>query len=294
MKALVVAQKKDAALDLCADARSFADEVVLVTFDAAPFEAPVADKIVTVEVPAGYVLDDAAETVIAIVAEENPGAVLVEASRQMKVIAGRVAHRNKTAVVTDLIALADGQGTKMYYGGSGLQTLKPSALAVFTLGSKVTDAQASGANATSSVAFVEPAYKASLVSEEPIIKTGADLTKSSVVVGAGRGFTAEEKLENARQLADKIGAGLGCTRPLTEGVDWMPRESYIGVSGLMLAPDTYVALGISGQMQHMVGVNRAGTIFAINKDKNAPIFKQCDYGLVGDVDTVLPELLKQL
>ena len=64
----------------------------------------------------------------------------------------------------------------------------------------------------------------------------------------------------------------------------MPREAYIGVSGMMLAPKVYLGIGISGQMQHMVGVNRAGTMFAVNKDKNAPMFKQCDYGLVGDLE----------
>ena len=94
----------------------------------------------------------------------------------------------------------------------------------------------------------------------------------------------------ARELCDKIGGGLGCSRPLTEGVDWLPRETYIGVSGLMLSPKVYVSLGISGQMQHMVGANRSGVIFAVNKDKNAPIFKQCDYGLVGDIVDVLPAL----
>lgn len=74
----------------------------------------------------------------------------------------------------------------------------------------------------------------------------------------------------------------------------MPRETYIGVSGLMLAPKVYVGVGISGQMQHMVGCNRAATLFAINKDKNAPIFKMCDYGLVGDLNEALPALVAAL
>ncbi len=74
----------------------------------------------------------------------------------------------------------------------------------------------------------------------------------------------------------------------------MPVETYIGVSGLMLSPKVYVAAGISGQMQHMVGANRSDVIFAINKDQNAPIFKQCDYGLVGDIKTVLPALVAAL
>ena len=121
-----------------------------------------------------------------------------------------------------------------------------------------------------------------------------DLGKADVVVAAGRGFAEEADLDLARALCDKLGAGLACSRPLTEGVDWLPAELYVGVSGLMLSPKAYVACGISGQMQHMVGCNRAGTMFAINKDKNAPVFKQCDYGLVGDVKDVLPALAAAL
>ena len=74
----------------------------------------------------------------------------------------------------------------------------------------------------------------------------------------------------------------------------MPSETYIGVSGLMLSPKVYIAAGISGQMQHMVGANRSGVVFAINKDQNAPIFKQCDYGLVGDLKDVLPKITEAL
>ena len=74
----------------------------------------------------------------------------------------------------------------------------------------------------------------------------------------------------------------------------MPQSTYVGVSGLMLAPKVYVACGISGQMQHMVGCNRSGAVFAINKDKNAPVFKQCDWGLVGDIKDVLPALTAAL
>ena len=98
----------------------------------------------------------------------------------------------------------------------------------------------------------------------------------------------------ARDLCAKVGGELGCSRPLAENVDWMPRNLYIGVSGLQLAPKAYFALGISGQMQHMVGVTGADTIIAVNKDANAPIFKQADYGIVGDIKTVVPALIEKL
>ena len=96
-----------------------------------------------------------------------------------------------------------------------------------------------------------------------------------------------------RQLAAAIGGEVGCSRPIAEGEKWMPKENYIGVSGLMLAPEVYIALGISGQVQHMVGCNRAKVMIAVNKDKNAPIFQQADYGIVADLYKVVPALIKQ-
>ncbi len=126
------------------------------------------------------------------------------------------------------------------------------------------------------------------------VVTGADLTKVDVVVGAGRGFAEEDELQIARDLCEKVGGELGCSRPLAENVNWLPKNLYIGVSGLQLAPKAYIALGISGQMQHMVGVTGADTIIAVNKDANAPIFKQADYGIVGDIKTVVPALIEKL
>ncbi|WP_226963138.1 FAD-binding protein [Sutterella seckii] len=113
-------------------------------------------------------------------------------------------------------------------------------------------------------------------------------------VGVGRGIAKEADLALADALAKAIGAEVGCSRPIAEGEHWMERERYIGVSGVLLKGDVYVALGISGQIQHMVGVNDCGTIIAVNKDKNAPIFNYCDYGIVGDIYKVLPELTKAL
>ena len=168
-------------------------------------------------------------------------------------------------------------------------------VAIYTVGAGAFEgAEASGANAVEDVAWVAPATPVKLVSSKPIEKSGVDLNKADVVVAAGRGFAEESELDLARELCDKLGAGLACSRPLTEGVNWLPTELYVGVSGLMLSPKAYVACGISGQMQHMVGCNRAGTMFAINKDKNAPVFKQCDYGIVGDLKDVLPRLAAAL
>lgn len=294
MKALVIAERLDAAKELCAGARTMADEVVLVSFGEAP--AGVADKVAKIVVPEGAVLDDAGETVISVFDAEQPGIVLVEPTRHMKAVAGKVAAHAGTSVITDVMEF-EGEGAKaMYFGGVAERVQKSTAgVAVYTVGAGVfADATASGANAEEEIAWIAPANALKLVSSKPIEKSGVDLFKADVVVAAGRGFAEESELDIARSLCDKLGGGLACSRPLAEGVNWLPTELYVGVSGLMLAPKAYVACGISGQMQHMVGCNRAGVMFAINKDKNAPIFKQCDYGLVGDVKDVIPAIVAAL
>ena len=122
----------------------------------------------------------------------------------------------------------------------------------------------------------------------------SDLGSASRIVSAGRGFKAEADLDLARELAGALGAELACTRPLAEGLDWLPRDRYVGVSGQQVTPDLYVAVGVSGQLQHMSGVSGARTIVAINSDADAPVFAYADYGIVGDLYQVVPALTAAL
>lgn len=294
MKALVFAESEPAARELSAGARTLADEVTLVTFDDPV--AGVADRVVTVTVPEGHPKEDALETFYQVYQDVQPDIVLVEPTRRLKTIAGRIAAREGASVITDAMALADGVATSMYFGGVGVRTAKaatPVTFVTVTPGA-FADAEPSGTDAAEAVAFVEPAVPLTLVAREDLPPAEVDLTAAERVVAAGRGFAAEEQLGLARDFCQKIGAELGCTRPLTESETWFPREAYIGVSGLILNPEVYVGIGVSGQMQHMVGVDRAKVSFAINKDKNAPIFQQVDYGLVGDIADVLPKINVEL
>ena len=292
MKALVIAEHADIAVQLCTGCRSFADEVAVALVGEASYVANSADASFALAVPAGCAADDAAQSLEPAV--QGVQVVVAEPTRRMKSVIGRMAAAADAAVITDAMSFGDGAATSMYYGGVGQITRKAAGEVAFYTASPSAFGELgepSGSCAEASpLEWVAPAKAVRVVSSEPVAKTGVDLTKSDVVVAAGRGFAEEPDLDLARELANKIGAGLGCTRPLAEGNGWMPTESYIGVSGLMLSPKVYVAAGVSGQMQHMVGANRSGLIFAINKDENAPVFKQCDYGLVGDIKEVLPAL----
>lgn len=296
MKALVLAERSDAARELAAGARTMADEVVLVAIGGLEVADGTADKIIRIALPADAVYDDAYATVISVFDAEQPAVILAEPTRHVKSVVGRVAAHANTSVITDVMSFEGVGARSLYFGGVAERVQKAAGdVAVYTVGAGAFEgAEASGANAVEDVAWVAPATPVKLVSSKPIEKSGVDLNKADVVVAAGRGFAEESELDLARELCDKLGAGLACSRPLTEGVNWLPTELYVGVSGLMLSPKAYVACGISGQMQHMVGCNRAGTMFAINKDKNAPVFKQCDYGIVGDIKDVLPKLAAAL
>ena len=291
----MISETESAARELCAAARAQADEVILVMVGA-PAVTECADKCIHVEVPAENIADDAYLTVNKLFDAEDCQMVLGQASERMLSLVGRLAAHIGTAAITDIIELADGQASSMYFGGIGIRTARAAGpVAVYTAGPGTFDASAAtGSVVVEEATFEAPYTAARKVGVEALPPSGVDLHTVDVVVGVGRGFTDESALQPARDLAEKIGAALGCTRPLTEVVDWFPREAYIGVSGQMLTPKVYVACGISGQMQHMVGVNRSGAVFAINKDKNAAVFKQCDYGIVGAVEEVIPALVAAL
>ena len=120
-----------------------------------------------------------------------------------------------------------------------------------------------------------------------------DLEAAPLIVGAGRGFARREDLDLARDLAAALEAELACTKSLAD-FEWLPEDRIVGLSGAKTSPDLYVGVGISGQVQHTVGVSRAKTIVAVNTDKDAPIFRLADYCLVGDLYEVVPALVEKL
>lgn len=295
MNAWIIAENADSAQNLCTWAREKGYGVTLIAPGVTP-TLGVADRVVAIEVPEGRPLDDAWQTVVALAEQEQPDAVLVEPTRALKVVGGRLAASKSMAAIGDVVEFDGDEAVTMYYGGVAQRKSRPAAgLAVYFAGPGVAGEGApTGTDAVETVEFVAPERGVEVVASRELEKSDVNLSAADVVLAGGRGFAEESELDMLRALASAVGGEMGCTRPLAEGVDWMPKESYIGVSGLMLAPKVYVGVGVSGQMQHMVGVNRANAVFAINKDKNAPIFKQCDWGLVGDLKTVLPALVEEL
>jgi len=254
------------------------------------------------EPTATVAVEDYAEVLVKLAEQEAPAAVLISASTRGRLLAGRLAARLDTAAVTDVthLGLDDGaiSATHPLYGGVAVRTERLlSPIAVIVVSASAFSAESAAASVPGEVteALCSVADPLTAVLERrPEPRSAGEVTSAKVVVGAGRGVGQQENLALVETLAHTMGGEMACTRPLAEGLNWMPRDRYLGVSGLDISPELYLAVGISGQSQHMVGVDRARVIVAINTDKAAPVFAQCDYGIVGDLTKVLPALISAL
>jgi len=136
--------------------------------------------------------------------------------------------------------------------------------------------------------------KVSRMEVKPLEKVGVDLRKADRIVSVGRGLAKKEDLDMIKKLAELLKAEIGCTRMLTEDYKWLPAERQVGLTGVIVSPRLYMAIGISGQIQHVVGFNKAKIVVAINKDKNAPIHQHADYSIVDDLYKIVPALISYL
>jgi electron transfer flavoprotein alpha subunit len=169
--------------------------------------------------------------------------------------------------------------------------------ATFQIGA-IHASRAKRAASQASVRAVQAAIDPSAIRHQPEApfreaRQAADLTKAARIVAVGRGIKGEEHLALARGLAEALGAELAASRPICDA-GWLPMDRQIGSSGQTVAPKLYVALGISGAIQHIVGMKGAETIVAVNKDPEAPIFEVADYGIVGDLFDVVPAMIAAL
>src|SRR6185503_1172164 len=158
--------------------------------------------------------------------------------------------------------------------------------------------QAARGEAPAPVETVSVDIDASAIREHPEApfqeaKQSVDLTQAERIVSVGRGIKGQEHLPLAQKLAAALGAELAASRPICDA-GWLPMERQVGSSGQTVAPKLYLALGISGAIQHLVGMKGSGTIAAINKDPDAPIFEVADYGIVGDLFEIVPALVEAL
>jgi len=224
-----------------------------------------------------------------------PGVVLAASRPSDRVLLGAVAARLQAPHLAGASSVkAQGEGlvvTCSTFGGICEETVTVAGPVALTLdGGPVPDS--SGTVPVEEVPAV--LFAMTVVETHASGMEQVDLSGAPRVVGIGRGLKAEEDLAMVRALAEACQSEVACSRPIAEGLDWLNKDRYIGVSGQRIAPEVYFAVGISGQLQHMVGVRGARTIVAINSDPNAPVFKEADYCLVGDLYKIVPALTDAL
>jgi electron transfer flavoprotein alpha subunit len=213
-----------------------------------------------------------------------------------KSVAPRVAVRLKAGLVSGAVALPETSNgftvRKNVFSGKGFADMNIlSDIKVISLNPNaftVTDAEGKAEVVAFNAAADQPKTKVISTSK---ISGKVALTEADVVVSAGRGLKGPENWKMVEDLAEELGAALACSRPVADA-HWRPHNEHVGQTGIAIAPNLYIAIGISGAIQHLAGVNRSKTIVVINKDPEAPFFKAADYGIVGDAFEVIPKMLE--
>ncbi|HVP22882.1 MAG TPA: electron transfer flavoprotein subunit alpha/FixB family protein [Conexivisphaerales archaeon] len=242
----------------------------------------------------------AAQALAQATADHSTAILLVGSTKDGKVVAGRLAAALGAPAASDC-ASVQLQGEELVverpsYGGRVKTRAALSGRYVVACVKPRAYPRAARSATAGKVTEVEfsPTLLTSIVEVKERPSSNLDLTRAERIVSVGRGLKKKEDLLMIQGLADIMGASVGCSRPLSADLGWLPEEAHIGLTGIEVRPKIYLAIGISGQLQHMAGVKEAGTIVAINTDKGAPIFANCDYGMVGDLYQVVPELKRQL
>ena len=248
-----------------------------------------------------YVGAPKAELLARLAADKDPGAVLVAATQDGREVAGRLAVKTGWGVLTDVTGLsADLTAEQQIFGGAitvqsrartgvPIIAVRPNAVAA-------EPAQAPGKAAVEEVEIaVSGAARAARVTERVHEERGSrpELTEAAVVVSGGRGVGSGENFDLIENLADALHGAVGASRAAVDA-GWYPHQFQVGQTGKTVSPQLYVAVGISGAIQHRAGMQTAKTIMVINKDREAPIFELADYGVVGDLFDVVPQLTDEI
>jgi electron transfer flavoprotein alpha subunit len=303
MKYLVVAEQSQGACELVTAARQLGadnvdiEAVVFSETDAAAVAGTDIGQVTQVELAEGACMESVAGYVAQQAQAAGEATVLLSATNRLVNAAGNIAHNLDTSAIVDVTGFVDGAATHLLFGGALVVDDKPrDPFAVYAVAAGSFEPAATDAGQTPIIQVpVAAAPSIKVIGVKPKESVTADLPAAKRVVCVGRGAATPEGYELCQQLATALGAELGCSRPVTEGAEaLMPRELYIGSSGAVVSPELYVGVGVSGQTQHTMGMYNSDKVVVINNASDALFFNNCDYGIVGACEDVIPALLKAL
>ncbi|GLX02440.1 electron transfer flavoprotein subunit alpha/FixB family protein [Microtetraspora sp. NBRC 16547] len=246
-----------------------------------------------------YVVAPKAELLARLVADKSPAAVLVAATSEGKEIAGRLAVKTDSGVITDAVGLGEGfvADQSIFGGGINVRSRVTKGTPIVAVRPNSTaPVAAAGAGAEEQVEVTpSDAARAAKIVERVKEEKGArpELTEAAIVVSGGRGVGSADNFAIIEKLADSLGAAVGASRAATDA-NWYPHQFQVGQTGKTVSPQLYIAAGISGAIQHRAGMQTSKTIIVINKDPEAPIFEIADFGVVGDLFQVVPQLTEEI
>jgi electron transfer flavoprotein alpha subunit len=254
---------------------------------------------------AEYTADGTTEALRQVVGERHPRFVVFSHTYQVRDFAPKLAAALKSSLVSDCLGYRKEDGRLVFvrqvfqgkFNADVECAGEPPYLVSFQAGSFREDSVQRGAAAakvtTASVSLAPEKIRTKPGERFREAKQAVDLTQAEIIVAVGRGIKAPENLELVKKLAEALGAEIGASRPICDG-GWLPMDRQIGSSGQTVAPKLYIALGISGAIQHQVGMKGSRAVVAINKDKEAPIFEVSTYGVVGDLFEIVPPLIEEI
>jgi electron transfer flavoprotein alpha subunit len=287
---------KKATYELLTAARALGEPSAVVVGPAVPTKelaAHGAEKVYVAATDRDDFLTPQVDVLAALIEAKSPAAVLIAVSADGKEIAGRLALRTGSAWLNDVVDVSPDGATHSVFGGAWVVQAKSATdhpvITVRPGSFEVEDTAGAGAEET--VEVPAPSGRGATVSSREPIAGGdrPELTEASVVVSGGRGVGSAEDFSVVEGLADALGAAVGASRAAVDS-GYYPHQFQVGQTGKTVSPQLYIALGISGAIQHRAGMQTSKTIVAVNKDAEAPIFEIADFGVVGDLFKVAPQL----
>ena len=288
-KALTAAKQLGDVTILCAGARARDAAETAATLDG------VSKVLVAEDATLGHRLAEPTAALVAGMAE-GYGHIVAPATTDAKNVMPRIAALLDVMILSEVSGIVDADTfERAIYAGNAVQTVRSSdPVKVMTIRTTTFDAAGTGGSApVEAVAAADDPGLSTWVEDKVAASDRPELTSAGIVVSGGRGIGSEENFAMVEALADKLGAAVGASRAAVDS-GYAPNDWQVGQTGKVVAPDLYIALGISGAIQHLAGMKDSKVIVAINKDADAPIFQVADYGLVADLFTAVPELTEKL